>query len=329
MSDTTDVIRAPVCGRQPDDTGSDASHENSTAAFLRSPVDADAAKRALDELFVNARQYRSAEKFHRLMDFVRNFRFYSPFNAVLVHVQMPGAKYVATASRWRRDYRRVLRPAARPLAILQPRGPVMFVFDVSDTEPEHNAPSLPREITDPFEVRGGQVGPQLKQTIDNAARDGVEVTAQQAGTQSAGLLRVATRKKTIPFEIRGRDGMETHHVPLQYDLLLNAMHSPEARYATLVHELGHLYCGHLGSPDQRWWPDRRGLSRLEMEFEAESVCYLVCGRLGIDNPSDDYLSGYLESGTDVPQISLEYVLKAVSLIEQMGTESMGLRKSKE
>ncbi len=35
---------------------------------------------------------------------------------------------------------------------------------------------------------------------------------------------------------------------VRYELLLNAKHSPEQKYATLAHELAHLYCGHLGSP---------------------------------------------------------------------------------
>ena len=77
-----------------------------------------------------------------------------------------------------------------------------------------------------------------------------------------------------------------------YELLLNSLHSAEAMYATLVHELGHLYCGHLGTPNPKWWPDRQGLSHELREFEAESVCYLLCSRLGIDNPSAEYLSGF-------------------------------------
>lgn len=36
--------------------------------------------------------------------------------------------------------------------ILQPMGPVMFVFDVSETEPLPGAPCLPREVIAPFEV---------------------------------------------------------------------------------------------------------------------------------------------------------------------------------
>jgi hypothetical protein len=78
-------------------------------------------------------------------------------------------------------------------------------------------------------------------------------------------------------------------VPLRFELLLNSALSAEARYGTLVHELAHLYCGHLGRPNGRWWPDRRNLSHAVREFEAESVSYLVCVRLGIDIASDDTL----------------------------------------
>jgi hypothetical protein len=199
-------------------------------------------------------------------------------------------------------------------------GPVMFVFDVSDTEPEADAPSLPREVTHPFEVRKGSVGSQLQTTIDNAKRDGVEVTERDAGTQSAGVIQTAARRTTITFMVPRRNGPDRHEIPLRYELLLNRKHSREAMYATLSHELGHLYCGHLGTPTERWWPDRRGLTHIEAEFEAESVCYLVCGRVDIDNPSDDYLSDYLANDRDIP---------AVSLIEQMGAGSMPLRKEKE
>ena len=115
---------------------------------------------------------------------------------------------------------------------------------------------------------------------------------------------------------------------VRYELLLNGNHSREAQYATLVHELAHLYCGHIGSPNPQWWPDRRHLNRDTdlCEFEAESVCYLVCRRLGIDNPSDEYLAGYLKEHTEVPPISLEAVMVAANLIEKMGRERLKPRK---
>jgi hypothetical protein len=78
--------------------------------------------------------------------------------------------------------------------------------------------------------------------------------------------------------------------------------SAEARYGTLVHELAHLYCGHLGTPNARWWPDRQNLSVAVREFEVESVSYLVCTRLGIDTASDEYLAAYVRRDPATPAI---------------------------
>ena len=89
-----------------------------------------------------------------------------------------------------------------------------------------------------------------------------------------------------------------------------------------------MYCGHLGTPNEKWWPNRVNLEIKAREFEAESVCYLVCARTQIDNPSHEYLSGYLEKQADVPIISLDSIMKAVGLIEEMGDGGLKPRKEK-
>src|SRR5260221_3339369 len=94
------------------------------------PLDQESARTALDELFTLARKYNSSAAYFELMRFVGRFRFYSPFNAMLIYVQMPGALFVCTALRWRRDYHREITIGARPIAILQPRGPTLLVFAV-------------------------------------------------------------------------------------------------------------------------------------------------------------------------------------------------------
>jgi len=118
-------------------------------------VERDKTRRALDDLFNLARKYRTTESYRELLRFVTRFRFYSPFNAMLIHTQMPGAKYVAPPDRWLREYGRRITTGAHPLVILQPMGPVMFVFDVSDTEPVDEKSTLPREVEKPFEPRHG------------------------------------------------------------------------------------------------------------------------------------------------------------------------------
>jgi len=292
--------------------------------------DRDTARRALDELFTYAHQYKSSKDCSELLRFVASFRFYSPYNAMLIYTQMKGARYVAPAHRWMRDYGRQIKVGARPLVILQPMGPVMFVFDVADTEPGPCARQLPPAVEKPFEVRKGRTGTpgtQPRLTIENAKRDGVCITERSQGSQSAGSIQSCAPGRFVDVLAKLKP-LETYEkVPLRYELLLNANYSVESRYSTLVHELAHLYCGHLGSPNDKWWPVRLGLPLAAKEFEAESVCYLVCSRLGIDNPSAQYLSGYVEQNEDTPPISLDLIMKAAGLIEQMGRERMKPRGS--
>jgi hypothetical protein len=290
-------------------------------------LDQESAGAAIDELFTLAGKYNSSDAYLELMRFVGRFRFYSPFNAMLIYTQMPGARFVCTARRWRKDYRHEIKIGARPIVILQPMGPILFVFDVSDTAPLPNARPLPTKVVDPFQVRHGKIGGQLALTIDNAKRDGVRVSERADGSQSAGSIQWATAGQHLEFTIAKRPAPKSTRVPLWFELLLNSVLSAEARYGTLVHELAHLYCGHLGTPNGRWWPDRQDLSRDVREFEAESVSYLVCTRLGIDTASDEYLAGYVRRCPVTPAISLDRVMKSVWLLEQMGRATLGLRKT--
>jgi len=280
----------------------------------------DNAARALDELLRLTFQYKSGKDYHELMKFIARFRAYSPYNAMLIHTQKPGSRYAAPAGRWLDKWPRTIKFGARPLVILQPMGPVMFVFDVSDTEPLHGAPPLPKDIDRPFDVRSGQIGREFESLVENAKRDGIRVHEVDHGSQSAGLVQLTskTRESQRVFDRQLPDGTLTYiQVPVRYELAINGSMTLEAKYVTLAHELGHLYCGHLGTPNPKWWPDRRGLKHSVEEFEAESAAYLVCGRLGIDNPSEEYLAGYARREENVPPISLECVMRSAGLIETM------------
>jgi hypothetical protein len=294
----------------------------------------DVMQGAIDELFNLACKYRTGKSFQELVDFVSRFRFYKPYNGMLLHIQRPGATFVAPTHRWAEKYGRIVKPNANPLLILQPKGPVMFVFDVADTEPGPENRPLPPEVEKPFEVRGGKVGNQLERTIENAKRDGVRILLKKEGSQSAGSISPLEGKKSplsLLFQTgKDKDGNPIYAtIPVRYNIVLNEDLTREATYATMVHELAHLYCGHMGTPNRKWWPDRRGLAYVIREFEAESATYLLCKRLGIDNPSDQYLSCFMRQDQKVPPISLECVLKAAGLIEEMGRKRLKMRKDRE
>ncbi len=293
---------------------------------LLGAMDLDSVRGALDELFLLARQYHKSEKFKELLEFVSRFKRYSMFNAVLVHTQMPGARYVLPPKRWMKKYGRRPKENAQPLVMLQPMGPVMFGFDVSQTEGR----DLPQGFDNPFAVDGVLERREFELTILNAQRDGVEVHRRSLGSTMGGYVRNAAdpghvlgvgwaREKRRTIFLADKD------VPVVAEITLNSNLPDETNYATLTHELGHLYCGHVGTPDPRWWPDRRGLSRNAREFEAESVSFLVCSRAGLETPAAEYLHGYLQANADVPPISLDAVFRAAQRIESMRTKLMKFR----
>ena len=294
----------------------------------RAPTD-QSSQSAIDDLVRDARRFSSSSDYRELLQFVRGFRAYSPFNATVVRIQSPGATYVAPADRWLRDYDRVISPGARPLMILQPRGPVMFVYDVADTEPlnQHSRP-LPKRVTDPFAVTwDGDVEKVMTRTVENAARDGIRVTHTPSGANQAGCAMPASAQGAISFVARRRPERVTVDVQVRYDVVINDHLDAPAQYATLLHELAHIYCGHLGTPNEKWWPARNRLSHAQDEFEAESAAYIVASRLNSTVQFSTYLDQHLTANGLIPPMSFDRVLKVSKELEDMGAKHLPLRKS--
>ena len=269
-------------------------------------MDRKVAVKALDELFLSVGTYRRSREYRELLDFLRRFPALSPYNAMLIHVQKPGCRCLLTASKWWKLYQRKVRPGARPLVILRPFGPVAFVFDVSDTEGR----AVPDQVLNPFPVYGSLSSERFDTLCNNLPKEGVMLHSADCGPEFAGSM---TRDEGQRPQILGR-----RRVRQYFRLMVRCRLSREERFATMAHELGHMLCGHLGSPLRGWLPERRGMERTVREFEAESVAWLVCERLGIRSLSSSvYLSGYLEKNEDIPPISLETVLRAAGFIEDM------------
>ena len=98
-------------------------------------------------------------------------------------------------------------------------GPILFVFDVSDTAPLPNARPLPVRVEDPFQVRCGKIGGQLGLTIENAKRDGVRVSERAAGSQLAGFIQWAAAGQHLEFTIPNKQTPISTQVPLWFELL--------------------------------------------------------------------------------------------------------------
>lgn len=270
---------------------------------------------ALGDLWAHAFRYRHSTAYLELMKFISRFPQYSPYNCMLLHIQNPEVTCVATPNQWKKRYDREVKQNARPLLILAPKCPVLFVYDLADTE----GPELPARWHAPFKV-SGKINPNIwEKTIENCVRDSIFVDTSAAYS----FLHAGTA-----FRLRSSNRILKERPEDIFDFFIEISRDQQFPdcYAVLAHELGHIYAGHLGKREDDWWKDRHNLSHAQVELEAESISYLVCRRRGVETKSAEYLSRFVESNQTIPPVSIETILSVTYHIERMGEEIMERKK---
>lgn len=277
----------------------------------------------LDQLFKDVKRYRKGVEFAKKLEFYSKFPYLGVYNAELVSQQRPGARLVLTAKKWGELYHREIKTNARPLIILVPFYPVDFLFDITDTK----YIDCTRKVEDNW-------------IIEDIINDFMDSCMNSTGYYME-KLRINLEKNGIYYndrylagselfaEIR-EDKTETLHVQVYRDLSIsnhshfilsvNAYANEAKRMALIFHELGHLFCHHFNCA---WWQGRQCTTN-QKEFEAETVSYLVCQRLGIRTHSVEYLANYLDKEGLIPEISAELVFQAVDIIQNMASKYMSV-----
>lgn len=259
----------------------------------------EAARSLLDQLLADSRLYTQSKDYKDLLEFVVRLRNFAPFNAMLLQVQKPELSYAASARDWRERFGRTPKEGTRPLLILWPFGPVALVYDVLDTEGE----PLPEDVAS-FFAHGRIDENQLAAFMPLMSKKGIESCWVDAGDQKAGSIRVIQRatkdKEATPYRMH-----------------INRNHSAVVQFATLAHELGHLFLGHLGPDKVLNVPQRPQMTHAQRELEAESVADLVCARNGVTSKSETYLVNYVAQNTTVDQLDLYQVMRAAGQVETL------------
>lgn len=261
------------------------------------------ARSLLGQLLEDSRLYRHSADYSELLKFIARFRNFAPFIAMLLDIQKPGMRYVASSFDWRQRFGRTIQHGARPLLTLWPFSPVRLVYDLADTEGD----TIPDDAAF-FPAKGDM---DRKRIWDFAAilhRRGIawhEIDSGDADAGEMALLWAATK------EAAG-----------EYRLTVNRSHAPPVQFVTIAHELGHLFLGHLAADVRLGITARNTLPHAQEELEAESVAYLVANRNGVTTKSQTYLSSILASDQDMPTFDLYQVMRAAGRVESI----LGLQK---
>ena len=235
-------------------------------------------RRIRDEVAQLAREVdavKRSELFTQVLDTMAKFWKYSPFNELLIHLQMPHARRVAGRRTWEKLGRKVI-PGSRAIIVfapakLTPPFIAVPVYDISQTR-GRRLPSLDIALRGPTAVADALERVVAKLGIRLARFDGPHGIQ---GFSAGGLVQLRRR---LP-------GLE--------------------RAATLAHELAHEILHHLLSRNESSY-------RLH-EIEAEATSYVVLRVLGLPSKAPTYIAWYGGDGKVLLQ-SLARVQRATRKI---------------
>lgn len=302
----------------------------------------------ISELFGAALEAKTADNLVAFADFCARFRRFPSFNARLIQVQRPGAAVAGSATEWA-SVGRSIAPDATPIIILRRFGPVERVYELEDTLPPQE------KLIDPFPVVSGLSEEALAaavQRLISACKKQksyrVQIVSARLGSRyagsaaSQGSLPMSYPSETVtiahdliisePAEWKapapaGRD-VSKGPIP-HFRVRVNDRLSAGQQLITIAHELGHIFCGHLGAcasqAEHGAWPDRISLGFHEREMEAEAVAWLVGKRASIISGSAAYLRHHVERG-DTLRVDPDVVARAVGRIESLAALSYSARQ---
>jgi hypothetical protein len=286
-------------------------------------VEADVEKSLLAELLEKSRAYHGTREFKELLDFAVRLRNFAPFNGFLLHLQRPGLRFAASAYDWQERYGRAIKEGACPLIILWPFGPVALVYDLMDTE----GPPLPAAVARAFFATGNIDEARMKRFAAVLASKGIDLQFIAYGDGLAGFVAAG---EAMPLAVVRQSKSEKEKP--DYRVRVNARHGPNVQFATLAHELAHLYLGHLGKDRYLGIPGRSEVKHDQRELEAEAVSYLVCLRNGVSSRAEQYLADYVRRQTTVDAMDLDAILRSAGQIEAVlklgGLTGFGPKKSR-
>ncbi len=265
---------------------------------------------ALNKIVLFDRIYRQGlyNDFVDFAIFMRLTKGYSFFNSALILLQRPGALYIESEDVWEKQYERHVLPDATPIVVMQPFGPINFVYDFADTYgdkvPRHMRGSLALPQSDPL------IGKTLPDLIRIVNQLGIYYGEKDYGSRQGGQVEYLENAMKVTIH----EDKKKIEISTRLAITVNKHSEDEQKATTILHEIGHILCGHLpvDKMNQRLKvPDRtkEDLCKEQKEFEAEKVCELICKTLGISYDNSDYLDGYLINGNE-PYFSVRLVVEA-------------------
>ncbi len=273
----------------------------------------------VNQFFQRIIEYKNTDNLKNFFTFLKKMRDHAPFNSALVFIQNPNSVYYATATQWEKKFNRKIKDGARPMLILQPFGPVNFVYDFTDTYGEdnfsednlywwkdENNDSFNYEVIDRI-ITNLKKKYQIETKINKNLFEYVKFNSPT--TMGYASRHYKDDKREIAVHPRYANNSEL------------AVES----YGVLCHEIAHHLLGHLGDIKIL---DKKGrlktvvkgrrVERKIEELEAELAAWIVFLMHDLEKNSIQYIAQWISGENDFKKISISEVLKVAKKIYDLG-----------
>jgi hypothetical protein len=275
----------------------------------------------IDALYRSVESFRNVGRFKKMLRYCACHPNFVPFNAFLLYLQKSTAGYMLPAEDWENNFGRRPKVNARPLFIFVPFKPIQFVYEVKDTEPasaiNFSNKNFSKELSRFNKDKIKTPETLYRLLLSNLSKYGIALR-DLTQFQSEDSDSVEIEAITVQLNKRKRCDYVSRAI---IHVELPAEEQDDVNFFSLCRELAHFFCRHSNIPLLEDLGDRSALDEDIKSFEADTVTWLVCERLGLmSDKKIIYLDKYIDNKLcEIPACSVEEILRAVNEIERMCT----------
>lgn len=285
----------------------------------------------VDRLTAGVADIFTSGRYQEYLTAMSKFRAYSAKNCALIMLQKPEATYVAGMKSWEANFGRRVNRGETAIRIL---APVTYKKELKTiVTDEVGVPVLDQDgntvwqqaereavgfkvayVFDLSQTHGKEL-PELVHTLDGKLDNYEDV---RRAVESAAPCRV-------DYWALGANKANGFYSPQNNRIVIKKGMTEAQTIKTLLHETAHARLHNPGGP-------AKDADRRTKEVQAESIAYVVSGRLGLD--TSEYSFGYVAgwaSGKEVKELmdSLEIIKSESDAIYQDVAKSLGLTETPE
>ena len=208
------------------------------------------------------------------LNFQSKLYTYSFCNTILIALQAPNAKAVASFSRGKARGRPVRKGETSHIRIFAPVKKSIWITEEDPQTGEEKKRRIER-----------LVGWKVAKVFEDNQTDGADIPVRPMVERLKGddrgiieVLKAYAVSLGCSVRFGHADGANGYYMPSARQIVIEETMEPAAQAKTLAHEIGH----HMLHGDVT---DRAMLSRNDKELEAESFAYIVCKNLGLESAS--------------------------------------------